>query len=251
MDSAGVGVDETEIHGTVAPGYEPVRDAFAENFAERNEIGASVAVVADGKPMVKSVGGLGGSGPDPALAADTLTNVWSTTKPMTSICAHILMDRVGLDPDAPVARYWPEFAAAGKADIPLRWLMSHRAGLAGLAVPVTAEDFRDWEKITSLLAAQEPMWEPGMVSGYHAVTFGYLAGEVVRRVSGQSLGQFFVGEVAGPLGALTSTLGCPRLTFGGAATCRESSPPRRSRPCRCSSMRMPTRRRSPRWPIRR
>jgi CubicO group peptidase (beta-lactamase class C family) len=208
MDSTSVGV-----HGTVAPGYEPVRDAFAENFAERNEIGASVAVVAGGEPVVNLWAGWADPARTRPWQADTLTNVWSTTKPMTSLCAHILMDRVGLDPDAPVAEYWPEFGAAGKAAIPLRWLMSHRAGLAGLAVPVTVEDFRDWEKITSLLAAQEPMWEPGTVTGYHAITFGYLVGEVVRRVSGQSVGQFFASEVAGPLGA-DFHIGLPEADLG-------------------------------------
>jgi CubicO group peptidase (beta-lactamase class C family) len=193
--------EETEIHGICATGYEPVRDAFAENFAERGEIGAAVAVVAHGEPVVDLWAGWA----DPACTRpwepSTLTNVWSTTKPMTALCMHILMDRAGIDPDMTVASIWPEFAQGGKADIPLRWVLSHRSGLSGISAPLTAKDLEDWEKITTLLAAQEPLWEPGTESGYHAVTFGFLVGEIVRRITGQSLGAFFAGEVAGPMGA--------------------------------------------------
>ncbi len=192
---------ESEINGTCAAGYEPVRDAFAENFAERDEIGASVAVVAHGEPVANLWGGWADPARTRPWQEDTLTNVWSTTKPMTALCVHLLMDRIGLDPDAPVASFWPEFAAGGKADIPLRWVLGHRSGLSGLTVPVTVADYEDWEKITTLLAAQEPLWEPGTASGYHAITFGFLVGEVVRRVTGESLGRFFASEIAGPLDA--------------------------------------------------
>src|ERR1700728_479970 len=150
---------ETEIHGHCAPGFEPVRDAFAENFAERGEIGASVAVQACGHQVAELWAGWADPARTRPWREDTITNVWSTTKAMTSLCAHILMDRGELDPDAPVARYWPEFAAGGKADIPVRWIMGHRSGLAGLAVPATVEDYYDWDKITGLLAAQRPLWE--------------------------------------------------------------------------------------------
>jgi CubicO group peptidase (beta-lactamase class C family) len=194
-------ITETTIQGTCAPGYEPVRDAFAENFTQRDEIGASVAVVAHGEPVVNLWAGWADPARTRPWEAATLTNVWSTTKPMTSLCVHVLMDRAGLDPDARVASYWPEFAAGGKGEIPLRWLMCHRSGLAGFTAPVTVADLEDWEKVTALLAAQEPLWEPGTLSGYHAITFGFLVGEVVRRITGQSLGSFFAGEVAGPLGA--------------------------------------------------
>jgi CubicO group peptidase (beta-lactamase class C family) len=189
------------IHGTVAPGYERVRDAFAANFAERGDTGAGVAVVAGGQPVVHLWGGWADRARTRPWQPDTLTNVWSSTKAMTALCALVLIDRGELDPDAPVARYWPEFAAAGKADIPLRWVLGHRAGLAVLSQPVTQDDLLDWAKMTSRLAAQAPLWPPGMVSGYHSITFGYLVGEVVRRVTGQSLGGFFAAEVAGPLGA--------------------------------------------------
>ena len=151
---------ETEIRGTCAPGYEPVREAFAANFADRDEIGASVAVAVAGQPVVTIWAGWADLARTRPWRADTLTNVWSTTKAMTTVAALILMDRGELDPDAPVARYWPEFAAGGKADIPVRWIMSHKSGLAGLTVPVSLQDYYDWDKITGLLAVQEPLWEP-------------------------------------------------------------------------------------------
>ena len=191
----------TEIHGTCAAGYEPVREAFAENFAERDEIGASVAVAAGGETVVNLWAGWADPGRTREWQEDTLTNVWSTTKAMTSLCAHILIDRGELDQDAPVARYWPEFAAGGKAEIPVRWIMGHKSGLTGLSVPVSVQDYYDWEKITDLLARQEPLFPPGSTTGYQAMTFGFLVGEVIRRITGQSCGTFFGSEIAGPLGA--------------------------------------------------
>jgi CubicO group peptidase (beta-lactamase class C family) len=192
---------EPEIHGTCKPGFEPVRDAFAANFAERGEIGASAAVVLAGEPVVELWAGWADPGRTRPWQADTLTNVWSTTKAMTSLCAHLLMDRGELDPDAPVARYWPEFAASGKSEIPVRWIMCHQSGLTGLAVPTVLADYYDWAKITGLLAEQAPLFPPGTASGYQAITFGYLVGEVVRRITGQSLGRFFAEQIAGPLNA--------------------------------------------------
>jgi CubicO group peptidase (beta-lactamase class C family) len=190
-----------EIHGTCTTGYEPVREAFAKNFADRGEIGASVAVIAGGKTVVNLWGGWSDPGRTRIWQQDTLTNVWSTTKAMTSLCAHILIDRGELDPDAPVARYWPEFAAAGKDAITVRQIMDHQSGLTGLAVPVSTADYYDWDKITGLLADQEPFFPPGSTSGYQAMTFGYLVGEVVRRITKHSLGAFFRSQIAKPLGA--------------------------------------------------
>jgi CubicO group peptidase (beta-lactamase class C family) len=190
-----------EIHGLCAAGFEPVRAAFAANFAERDEIGASVAVVAGGETVVNLWAGHADVARTRPWQEDTLTNVWSTTKAMTSLCAHLLVDRGELDMDAPVARYWPEFAAAGKADIPVRWVMSHKTGLTGLAVPAALTDYYDWDKVTGLLAAQEPLFPPGTASGYQAITFGYLIGEVIRRITGQSCGRFFASEIAGPMEA--------------------------------------------------
>src|SRR5262249_49601298 len=163
-----MGDELIEIQGTCAPAFEPVRQAFAANFAERGEIGASVAVVASGEP----VGNLWAGGVDPAKTPpwqqDTPTNVWATTNAGTAPCAHLLIDRGELAPDSPVARYWPEFAQAGKGDIPVRWIMSHKSGLTGLAVPVGLADYYDWDKITGLLAQQEPLFPPGTTSGYQA-----------------------------------------------------------------------------------
>jgi CubicO group peptidase (beta-lactamase class C family) len=190
-----------EIHGTCADAFSAVRDAFAANFTDRGEIGASVAVAVRGELVVNLWGGWADPGRKRPWQRDTLTNVWSTTKAMTSLCAHILIDRGELDPDAPVARYWPEFAAGGKGQITVRQVMCHQSGLTGLAVPVTVEDYYDWKKITGLLAAQEPLFPPGSTSGYQAITFGYLVGEVVRRIAGQTCGAFFRSEIARPLGA--------------------------------------------------
>ncbi len=202
-----------DINGTCAAGFGPVRDAFAANFAERDEIGASVAVAVRGEPVVNLWAGWADPGRTREWQQDTLTNVWSTTKAMTSLCAHILMDRGELDPDAPVARYWPEFAAAGKSGILVRQVMSHQSGLTGLLVPATVSDYYDWDKTTSRLAAQEPLFPPGSTSGYQAITFGYLVGEVIRRITGQSCGAFFATEIAGPLGA-DFFIGLPRAELG-------------------------------------
>ncbi|MGH9058733.1 MAG: serine hydrolase domain-containing protein, partial [Acidimicrobiales bacterium] len=193
--------DQVAVHGTCQPRFAGVREVLATSLATGVDVGASVAVSLGGELVVDIWGGLA----DPSTGApwerDTITNVWSTTKTMTALSALIVADRGELDFHAPVARYWPEFAAAGKADIEVRHLMSHSAGLSGWAEPLQTEDLYDWDKVTSLLAAQEPWWAPGTASGYHAVTQGYLVGEVVRRITGQSLGTFFAREVAGPLGA--------------------------------------------------
>src|SRR5205085_3840258 len=165
-------------------------------------VGASAAVVIDGQPVVDIWGGFTDEAKTKPWERDTIINVWSTTKTMTALSALILADRGELDFDAPVARYWPEFKAGGKESVEVRHLMSHNAGLSGWQEPMAPEDLYDWEKATSLLAAQEPWWEPGTASGYHAVTQGYLVGEVVRRVAGgTTIGRFFADEIAGPLGA--------------------------------------------------
>jgi CubicO group peptidase (beta-lactamase class C family) len=133
--------------------------------------------------------------------ADTITNVWSSTKTMAALCALMLVDRGELDVDAPVARYWPGFEAAGKEGVLVRHVMSHTAGLSGWAEPMALEDLCDWDKSTGILARQAPWWEPGTASGYHALTQGYLVGELVRRIDGRTIGRFFAEEVAGPLNA--------------------------------------------------
>jgi CubicO group peptidase (beta-lactamase class C family) len=190
-----------EVHGTCDDRFGGVKELLSANIDAGHDVGASVAVYLEGEPVVDLWGGWVDAEHSAPWERDTITNVWSTTKTMTALCALILADRGELDFYTPVAHYWPEFAAAGKESIEVRHLMSHTAGLAGWETPVTYEDLCDWEKVTSLLAAQAPWWEPGTASGYHAVTQGYLVGEVVRRISGHSLGTFFKNEVAVPLGA--------------------------------------------------
>jgi CubicO group peptidase (beta-lactamase class C family) len=147
------------------------------------------------------VGRLGRRGRTAPWTEHTITNVFSTTKIMTSLAALVLVDRGELDLDANVAAYWPEFAANGKAGIKVRQLMSHTSGVSGWDQPVTIDDLYDWDKSTALLAAQAPWWEPGTASGYHALTYGHLIGEMIRRITGQRLGEFVASHIAEPLGA--------------------------------------------------
>jgi CubicO group peptidase (beta-lactamase class C family) len=186
------------IEGFCDPRFEAVREVLAANLSSGADVGASVAVYLGGEPVVDIWGGQTQAGP---WQRDTIINVWSITKTMTALCALMLADRGELDFHAPVAKYWPEFAAAGKSEVEVRHLMGHTSGLANWAAPMTAEDLYDWEKATSLLAAQAPSWEPGSRSEYHALTHGYLIGEVVRRITGRTLGTFFREELATPLGA--------------------------------------------------
>lgn len=190
-----------QVHGTCDERFSAMRDLLAANIDSGADLGASVAVTLDGKPVVDLWGGWSDSAKAKPWAADTITNVWSTTKTMTSLAALVLVDRGELDVFAPVAKYWPEFAANGKGSIEVRHLMSHTSGVSGWAQPVVVEDLYDWEKSTSMLARQAPWWEPGTASGYHALNQGHLVGEVIRRITGMSLGTFFAKEVAGPLGA--------------------------------------------------
>jgi CubicO group peptidase (beta-lactamase class C family) len=190
-----------EIHGYCDPRFSAVKDAFAGNFNAGLEVGASFAVTIDGEYVVDLWGGYANVAQTTPWERDTITNVYSTTKVMTALCALILVDRGQLDLDAPVAYYWPEFAQAGKEKIIVRWLLSHSAGLSGFDEPLPLEALYDWDRITKVLERQGPWWEPGTRSGYHMVTFGYLVGELVRRISGKSLGAFFREEVAVPLGA--------------------------------------------------
>src|SRR3954468_13898070 len=190
-----------EVHGTYEAAFEGVRDALAANIDSGADVGASVAVMVDGETVVDIWGGHVDEARTDPWADDTIINVWSTTKTMSFLCALLLADRGELDFHAPVARYWPEFKAQGKESVEVRHLMSHSAGLSGWQEPLAPADLYDWDKATSLLAAQEPWWTPGTASGYHAITQGYLVGEVGRRVTGQTIGTFFAEQLAGPLGA--------------------------------------------------
>ena len=189
------------IHGHCDPRFEAVREVFAENLEGGNDLGAGVAFTLHGEPVVDLWGGFLDLEHTQPWERDTLVNLYSTTKGMTAICAHQLVERGQLDVDAPVAEYWPEFAAAGKASIPVRQLLCHQAGLPAIRKPLETSVLYDWEALTAALAEQEPWWEPGTRHGYHALTFGHLVGEVIRRVSGQSVGQFFRENVAQPLDA--------------------------------------------------
>jgi len=189
----------TEIRGTVESGFEEVRNAFEANFTEHGEVGAGFCLYVDGRPVVDLTGGVADSGGRP-YDDTTLQMVFSTTKGATAICAHILAERGELDLSAPVTDYWPEFGAQGKEQIPVSWLLCHRSGVIDTDGPMTLEQALDWDTVTRALAASAPAWTPGTAHGYHAVTYGWLVGEVVRRVSGKGIGAFFRDEVAGPLG---------------------------------------------------
>jgi CubicO group peptidase (beta-lactamase class C family) len=189
-----------EVRGSCDSRFEAVRAALAESL-DSEDIGASAAVFVDGEPVADLWGGHTDAARTTAWERDTITNVWSTTKTMVALCALILADRGDLDLDAPVARYWPEFAAAGKGGVLVRHLLSHTAGVPDFEPPLRTRDLLDWQVATARLAAQPPAWEPGKLAAYHSVTQGFGVGEVVRRVTGQSLGGFFAEQVAGPLGA--------------------------------------------------
>jgi CubicO group peptidase (beta-lactamase class C family) len=188
------------IQGECDQRFERVKRVFAENFERRDELGATVAVTLDGRPVVDLWGGHLDHAKTKPWQRDNIVNVWSTTKGLTAICAHKLAGESKLDLDAPVTKYWPEFAQGGKAEVPVSYLLNHKAGLAAIRAPLRNEDLFSWEVVTRELARQEPWWTPGTKHGYHAITFGWLVGEVVRRVSGKSLGTYFRDEIAKPLG---------------------------------------------------
>lgn len=190
----------TEIGGSVEPGFDGVADAFRANFDQHGEVGAAVSVYVGGRKVVDLWGGVADVEAGTPYTSDSLQLVFSTTKGATAACANLLAQRGELDVDAPVAEYWPEFKAAGKADIPVRWLLCHKAGLPYVDATLTLEEALAWEPMIRALEAQAPVWEPGTAHGYHATTFGWLVGEVVKRISGKSLGTFFHDEIAVPLG---------------------------------------------------
>lgn len=197
-----------DLHGDCDPRFRGVRDEFERNFRERGEVGASVCVTVDDRTVVDLWGGTADRRSGRAWERDTLGVVWSCTKGAVALCAHILAARGQLDLDAPVATYWPEFARAGKEIIPVRIILTHQAGLPALRRPLPPGGLFDWDRVVETLADEAPFWEPGTRQGYHALTFGHLVGEVVRRASGKDLANFFHEEVAGPFG-LNFHLGLP------------------------------------------
>jgi len=185
-------VIETRVHGSVEAGFEPVREAFAANFERFGEIGAACSVYLGGRRVVDVWGG--------TYTPDTLQIVMSSTKGVVALAAHLLAQEGRLDFDAPVTEYWPEFGAEGKQDIPVRWLFSHRAGLPAIDRPLQLDDVLAWDPVIEALAAQRPLWEPNTAHGYHVGTYGWLAGEVIRRSAGMSVGRFVAERIARPLG---------------------------------------------------
>jgi len=193
-------MSDVTIQGECAPRFARVREVFESGFRGGKEVGAAVAVVHDGETVVDLWGGWADMARSAAWQRDTIVNVYSCTKAMVALCAHQLIERGRLDLDAPVAEYWPEFGQRGKRNVLVRWLLSHRAGLPALRETLPMEALYDWTMMTEALAAEEPWWEPGTAHGYHAVTYGWLVGEVVRRIDGRSLGTYFRDEIARPLG---------------------------------------------------
>ena len=188
-----------EVQGHLRHGFESVRDVLAASLANGGDIGCSAAVFIEGEPVVDIWGGFYDAARTRAWQHNTIVNTFSATKTMTALAAMVLVDRGVIDLDAPVARYWPEFAQAGKGGVQIRHLLSHRSGLAGWTEDLTVEDLLDREKSLALLERQEPWWAPGEAVGYHPITYGPLIGEVIRRTTGQTLGQFFAAEVCQPL----------------------------------------------------
>jgi CubicO group peptidase (beta-lactamase class C family) len=189
-----------EIQGICTEKFQRVREVFESSLDCGADIGASVAIFIDGEAVVDLWGGYFDGSYSRLFERDTIVQVFSSTKTMTALCALVLADRGEIDLDVPVAKYWPEFAAEGKGDVAVRQLLGHTSGLCGWTERLTHRDLYDVEKSTALLARQAPLWKPGRVSGYHGFTQGHLIGEVVRRVTGKSLGTFLAEEIAQPLG---------------------------------------------------
>lgn len=191
---------EIEIQGHCHERFAAVRETFARNFADEPEVGASVAVTIERRLVVDLWAGHADRERTRPWERDTIVNVFSTTKGLAALAAHMLIDRGELHVDAPVTRYWPEFGQAGKEHMPVRYLLTHQAGLPALEGDLPQETWLDWDAICSQLARQTPRWMPGTRHGYHAITFGHLVGEVVRRVDGRTVGAFVREEIAQPLG---------------------------------------------------
>ena len=189
------------IDGFCTSEFARVRDAFADNFSHHNEVGAAVAVWVEGDLVVNLWGGSADAAGTRPWQQDTLASVYSGSKGLLSTCIHLLADRGEIDLDAPVARYWPEFGQAGKQNITIAMVLGHRSGVIGPREPMSWQQVTDWDAVCTRIAAATPWWPPGSAQGYHVVTFGFILGEVVRRVTGRTLGQYLRTEIAEPLGA--------------------------------------------------
>lgn len=198
------------MNGSCDPRFERVREEFERNFAQRGELGASVCVMVDGEPVVDLWDGVADHRTGRPWQSDTMNVVMSCSKGLTALCGNMLIDRGELDPDAPAARYWPEFAQAGKSEIPVRMLFNHQSGVSHVAQRVPPAGFNDYDLMVGLVERTPPFWEPGTRAGYHSLTMGWLVGELVRRVSGRTVGTFFREEVAEPLGLDDVWIGLPQ-----------------------------------------
>jgi CubicO group peptidase (beta-lactamase class C family) len=229
LPEARIGLDNSKIAGFCDPRFERVAQEFQRNFQERGEVGASVCIMLEGETVVDLWGGIANPVKQIPWSKDTLTLVWSATKGATALCAHMLASRGELDLEAPVTHYWPTFGRAGKEAIPVKMLLNHQAGLPALRQPLPQGAFCDWELMIKRLENEEPFWKPGSMHGYHAFTFGWLVGEIVRRVSGKSLGTFFRQEVAEPL-SLDFWIGLPEELEARVAEVIPAPPPSPNEP---------------------
>lgn len=205
-----------ELQGTCEDRFDPLRGQLQAHLDSGEELGASLVVDLDGDRVVDLWGGYRDQARTTAWDEHTIVNVWSTTKTVTALAVLMLVDRGQLDVHAPVARYWPDFAAAGKEEVQVRHLLAHTSGVSGLEQPATVEDMYDAERAAARMAAQAPWWEPGTASGYHALNYGHLLGELIRRVDGRTLTEFVAQEIAGPLDA-DFTIGAPEKAWSRIA----------------------------------
>ena len=213
-----------DVDGFAAPGWGGVQDAFAENFARRGESGAAVCVYHDGRPVVDLAAGAADPVTGQAYTRDTLQPIMSVSKGIVAIAINMLADRQVIDLDASVARYWPEFAQAGKQGIPVRWLLTHQAGLAAIDRQLSVAELLSWTPVIKALEEQQPNWPPGTAHGYHSMTYGFLLGELIRRTTGQLPGQWIAEHISGPLAA-DCYLGLPRRLHGAVAPVLPFPPP--------------------------
>lgn len=213
----------TALSGTVAPGFEPVAEAFAAGFDGRPAMGAALHVVRDGEPIVNLWAGIADARSGRAWTEHTPSVVFSCTKGLVSILAARLVQEGRLDYAAPVARYWPEFAAAGKDRVTVGQALAHQGGLSAPRLDLSEDDIVDWDRVIATLAAQEPLWPLGTGYAYHALTHGWVAGEIIRRVTGQSVGTYFRELVAAPLGA-AAYIGLPEDQQSPVAHLQVSAP---------------------------
>lgn len=217
MKTVNIKTSGQQVAGTVQPGFEGVVDTFVENFVERGDVGAACAVYQRGVPVVDLWGGLADRSSGRLWERDTIALVFSAAKGPTATCINRLVEAGLLDVDSPIAAYWPEFGCNGKEHITTRMVLSHQAGLAAVDGDLSLEQVLAWDPVVEAIAAQAPNWEPGTRHGYHARSFGWIMGELLRRITGDSLGTYLASEIAAPLG-LRYWIGLPAAQLANCAT---------------------------------